>query len=51
MSFMDHPAYVAAMCLERLQGVDAAADFVRHFRRDVRMERWTPRAELLRCAH
>ncbi len=48
MTFMDHPAYVTAMCLERLDGWDAASRFVRHFMDDIRQERWTPRAEITR---
>jgi hypothetical protein len=46
--FMDHPALITARCLERFEGFDAAAAFVKRFMRDHRAERWTPRAELLR---
>lgn len=50
MSFMHHPAYVAAMCLNRYRGEESARDFVRRFIDDIRIERWTPREELLRFA-
>jgi DNA-binding SARP family transcriptional activator len=46
--FVDHPALVTALALERFKGWDAAAAFVRHFVLVHRDERWTPRAELRR---
>ena len=48
LAYMDHPAYVAGLCLERLEGRAAAAAFVDRFLRVLRPERWTPRQELLR---
>ncbi len=48
MTFMEHPAYVAAMCLERLGGMEAAEAFVRRYIDEIRSERWTPRPEILR---
>jgi hypothetical protein len=50
MSFMHHPAYVAALCLQRYRGLDAAAAFVRRFLDEISLERWTPREELQRFA-
>jgi DNA-binding SARP family transcriptional activator len=46
--FMDHPALVTALALERFEGWDAAAAFVRRFVTVHRDERWRPRAELCR---
>jgi DNA-binding SARP family transcriptional activator len=46
--FMDHPALIAARCLERFEGWNAATVFVKRFVSEHRMERWTPRAELRR---
>ena len=47
-TYMDHPALMAAICLERFDGWDAAAEFVRRYVTEIRLERWTPRAELQR---
>jgi hypothetical protein len=44
---MDHPAYVAARCLARVEGEAAARVFVRDFLENHRVERWIPRHELV----
>jgi len=49
-NYMDHPALIAGLALERLQGLDAAARFVGDFVQRLRPERWMPREELRRLA-
>ncbi len=50
LEYMDHPAYVAGLCLQRTAGAGAAAAFVTRFLNEQRPERWTPRAELRQLA-